>query len=457
MKTWNWRFGATAVLGIGLGLVPLGKTLAEPFELTHTLLNPDTAPGGWLGWSVALSNDQALVGAPTVDRGTGAAYLFDAATGSFIRDFSSPFPMPGGNFGLATALSSGRALIGARYDKSEGGAIGAAHLFDVSTGTLLHTFANPNLGSNDHFGSAVALSGNRALVGAFADNANGTNAGTAYLFDTVTGSLLKTFVDPEPMDHDSFGGSVALFGDQVLIGVENDDTKGFNAGLAYLFDAATGNLLNTFASPQSTGHFFGVSVALSADRALIGAHRNAIDSTVAGAAYLFDTADGALLQTFSNPAPAFLDQFGISVALSGDRALIGANLDDFGSTDAGAAYLFDASDGALLQSFMNPVPASNAQFGTSVAMSGEYLAVGSPFDRAGGYTDAGTAYLYNLAAGDSATVPEPATLALLGAGLSVFSLAGVCRSRRSARPGQAAECGSATGPGRCREACLNAG
>jgi hypothetical protein len=86
--------------------------------------------------------------------------------------------------------------------------------------------------------------------------------------------------------------------------------------------------------------FFGDSVSISGDKMLIGANGDDTGATNAGSAYLYDAATGALLQTFNNPMPAESDYFGSSVSISDDKVLIGALHDDTGAASAGSAYLF---------------------------------------------------------------------------------------------------------------------
>src|SRR6185436_429513 len=133
--------------------------------------------------------------------------------------------------------------------------------------------------------------------------------------------------------------------------------------------------------------------ALGNDRVLIGAPGDDVGANSAGVAYLF-AIDGRLLTTFTNPAPAANDQFGFAVAAAGtDRVVIGANSDDAGATDAGAAYLF-STDGTLLMTFTNPTPTSGAEFGNAVAAVGsDRVLIGAHFDDAGA-TNTGVAYLF---------------------------------------------------------------
>ncbi|MAE60262.1 MAG: hypothetical protein CMJ49_02780, partial [Planctomycetaceae bacterium] len=126
----------------------------------------------------------------------------------------------------------------------------------------------------------------------------------------------------------------------VLIGSHLDDTIGNNVGQAHLFDATTGNLLQTYDDPTPTaGINFGVSVAIDGDNVLIG---NGLDSTqgmFVGQAHLFDTA-GNLIQTFDDPTVTTQDYFGLSVAIDADHLLIGAPRDDTVNADVGQAHLY---------------------------------------------------------------------------------------------------------------------
>ena len=156
------------------------------------------------------------------------------------QTFLDPNPAPFDNFGSSVSLSGDLALVGAFFDDTGASASGAAHLFDTKTGALLHTFLNPTPANGDLFGESVSLSGDLALVGAPNDDAGGSDSGAAYLFDTKTGALLHTFLNPAPANGDNFGTSVFLFGDLALVGAPNDDAGSSNSGAAYLFDTNTG-------------------------------------------------------------------------------------------------------------------------------------------------------------------------------------------------------------------------
>ncbi|MEX2093068.1 MAG: hypothetical protein WD971_10350, partial [Pirellulales bacterium] len=228
--------------------------------LLRTLENPIPGPlaNDFFGVSVSLSGTQALIGAHNDDTsGTnaGAAYLFDITTGTLSRTFPNPGPAPitFDTFGLAVAVSDNRALISAPGDDTGASGSGAVYLFDTTTGALLRTFTNPTPAASDSFGFTVALSGTKALIGATGDDTGAMNSGAAYLFDTITGALLHTFTNPTPALNDMFGTSIALSATRALIGASQDDTAGFNEGAAYLYDLA-GNLLQTLLIPTPVGN-----------------------------------------------------------------------------------------------------------------------------------------------------------------------------------------------------------
>jgi hypothetical protein len=173
-------------------------------------------------------------------------------------------------------------------------------LFDTITGDLLKTFDNPTAEDFDYFGYSVSLSGTSALIGAPSDNTGATVAGSAYLFDTTTGNLLKTFNNPTAEEYDNFGYSVSLSGTSALIGAINDNTGATNAGSAYLFETTTGTLQQTFNNPTAEDYdYFGNSVSLSGTTALIGAYGDSTGATSAGSAYLYQET-----QTVQVPEPS---------------------------------------------------------------------------------------------------------------------------------------------------------
>ncbi len=311
--------------------------------------------------------------------------------------FTNPTPAASDLFGNAVAaVGADKVLIAAYYDDTGATDAGAAYLFSTN-GTLLTTFTNPTPAAADLFGNAVAAIGvDKVLIAAYRDDTGTTDTGAAYLF-SINGTLLTIFTNPTPVASDNFGCAVAaLSTNKVLIGADFDDTGAVNAGAAYLF-STNGTLLTTFTNPAPTtsAHFGNAVTAVGSDRVLIGAYWDDTGANNAGAAYLFST-NGALLFTYTNPAPAASDLFGSAVAAVGtDKVLISAYADDTGATNAGAAYLF-STNGTLLTTFTNPTPADSDWFGYALSAVGPDKVLIGAYQDDTGALNAGAAYLFSL-------------------------------------------------------------
>ena len=203
----------------------------------------------------------------------------------------------------------------------------------LNASSLLQTLYNPTPEVSGRFGTAVAASADFLVVGAIGDDSYATGAGAAYLFDATTGGLLRTLDNPTPATWDYFGNSVAVSGNWVVVGDSGDDTGAYNAGAAYLFDTLTGNLLRTLNNPTpADSDSFGRSVAVSGSLVVVGASGDSTGAAQAGSVYVFDAATGNLLRTLNNPTPEASDYFGYSVALSGNLMVVGAYSDDTGAS-----------------------------------------------------------------------------------------------------------------------------
>ena len=185
----------------------------------------------------------------------------------------------------------------------------------------------------------------------------------------------------------------------------------------------SGALLTTFTNPAPSNFnlFGGAVAAVGNDRVLISDRGDATAAFAAGLAFLFSI-DGTLLTTFTNPTPADFDTFGWSVAaLGSDRVIIGAIGDNTGAELAGAVYLF-STNGTLLTTITNPAPASEESFGNSVAAVGsDRVLVGAYEDNAGAQ-DSGSAYLFSANGTLLTTFTNPTPVTYAGFGWTVTGL-----------------------------------
>ena len=375
-------------------------------------------------WSAIVSesgntmSETTSIGVETVN--AGKLHVFNSTDATLLRTINNPNDFDTAEddlFGHSVAIDGDYAIVGAYFEGDSGGTTsGKAYIFNVTTGALLHTLDNPNdysISTGDNFGYSVAISGNYAIVGAInEDTVSGTNSGKAYIFNVTTGALIHTLDNPDVLAGDQFGTSVSISGDYAIVGTPLDDNGGvFNSGKAYIFNVTTGVLLHTLINPNDYDtpdyDFFGNSVAINGKYAIVGAYlEDVLGGGASGKAYIFNVTTGALIHTVNNPNPSAGDNFGISVAISGNYVIVGAHQEDDAGTDSGKAYIFripvPSFSSALLHTIDNPNgydTATGDQFGTSVSISGDYAIVGANTEDDINGTDSGKAYIYNVTTG----------------------------------------------------------
>ncbi len=390
------------ILALVISSLSAASTETGFFE-TETKLTASGAviiTGDAFGRSVALSGNMALVGADRdahAGQISGAAYLFDVTTGNQIAKITASDAMLINRFGASVAINGNTALIGAPHDFRRGSSSGSAYLFDVTTGNQIAKLTASDAAAGDLFGVSVAISGNTALVGALVGANGGLNSdsGSAYLFDVTTGNQIAKLTASDVTLNDRFGRSVAISGNTALVGAPHPFEEGISFGSAYLFDITTGNqIAKLTASDAALDDQFGWSVAISGNMALVGAFRNDDEGSNSGSAYLFDVTTGNQIAKLTASDALAGDFFGASVAINGNTALVGAP-----GSSSGSAYLFDVATGNQITKITASDASTSDFFGISVAISGNAALVGA----FGGFF--GSAYLYT-------TIPEPSSFLL---------------------------------------------
>ncbi len=372
---------------------------------THKWLASDGAEDDAFGISVAISGTTAIVGAYQDDdlgMNSGSAYLFDTTTG---LQRAKLLPTDGAaldSFGYSVAISGTTAIVGAWLDADHGFQSGAAYLFDTTTGIQMAKLLPTDGAVQDHFGHAVAISGTTAIIGAISDDDNGSSSGSAYVFDTVTGLQLAKLLPNDGAQTDQFGFSVAISGTSAIVGARLDDDNGTNSGSAYIFDTTTGQqVAKLMPSDGAVEDQFGVSVAISGTTAIVGAVFDDDNGSFSGSAYLFNTTTGLQLAKLQPSDGMALDHFGVSVAISGATAIVGAQLDDDYGSNSGSVYAFDATTGQQVAKLMPSDGATLDYFGVSVAISGTTTVIGAYGNDDTG-ADSGSAYFF-----DNAVIAQP--------------------------------------------------
>ena len=393
---------AASVLSTAPAYADLGDQLFK-------LLADDGAADDQFGWSVAIDGTTAIVGNFwDDDNGTasGSAYLFDTTTGDQIAKLLPDDGAALDVFGFSVAISGATAIVGAFGDDDNGGSSGSAYLFDIATGDQIAKLLAKDGAQSDLFGASVAISGTVAIVGAPHDDDNGTDSGSAYLFDISDPANPVQIAKLLPNDGaqgDLFGVSVAISGAIAIVGARGDDDNGDASGSAYLFDTTTGKqLFKLLPDDGAADDWFGVSVAISGATAIVGASRDDDNGSNSGSAYLFDTTTGLQIAKLLPDDGAAGDRFGLSVGISGSTAIVGARWDDDNGAFSGSAYLFDTTTGRQIAKLLPDDGAPGDYFGRSVAISGAIAIVATPFDDDNG-KNSGSAYLFD--AGTPGTCP----------------------------------------------------
>ena len=400
---------------------------------------------------------------------SGAVYVFTRSNGLWSQQAYIKASNTGVSdaFGYSLALSGDTLAVGARFEGSNGTGVNddaqADNSASLSGAVYLFTRSNDvwsqqayvkasNTEAGDFFGSSLALSGDTLAVGAYLESSDGTGvnggaqadnsasgSGAVYVFTYSNGLWSQqAYVKASNTEAgDQFGFSVALSGDTLAVGARSEDSNGTgvnddaqadnsagSSGAVYVFTRSNG-LWNQHAyvkaSNTGVGDQFGWSLALSDETLAVGALEEGSNGTGvnasaqadnseirSGAVYVFTQSNGLWGQQAYIKASntELADEFGFSLALSGDTLAVGTRSEDSNgiglnggaqtnnsATDSGAVYLFTRSNGLWSQQAY--VKASNTQagdeFATSLALSGETLAVGSILE---GSTGTGAVYIF---------------------------------------------------------------
>jgi hypothetical protein len=311
-----------------------------------------------------------------------------------VQKLKASTPESGAYFGVCVAISGDVIVVGAIHDTGPGLPFdeGAAYVFErgqsgwAQSAKLVASDAVQNM----EFGSAVAVDGARALIGVPDVGPAGSLSGSAYVFDRV-GTVWTQMGKLVPSDSEvgaAFGWSVSVSGDRLAVGaLGKDGVAGNSQGAAYMFENQLSGWVQTqelFAPDGvSGGGSFGESVRMSGDRMLIGAAKRAQAINNPGVVYAYTHDNTGWVQTQEFwPDDVHHDLgFGYALSISGSVSLIGAGGDnDAAGMDSGSAYVYVLQGSNWIQS--GKLMARNASlgdiFGASLALSGSVALVGAP-------------------------------------------------------------------------------
>ncbi len=269
-------------------------------EQLHKLTANDAAAGDYFGYSVAIDGNTVVVAAV---KDPGAVYIFDAGTGEQQHKLLTEEPIPDGNFGVSVAVDGNLVIASAPWECVDGSGHrhGAVYVFDATTGEQLRrlTADEPTEGE---LGVSISIDDGLIAAGAMFDDEGGDKAGAVYLFDAVTGDQLKKLLAEDAGASEMFGVCVSISGASVVIGTHYFWGGGDWAGSAYVFDVLSGEQVQKFTAADTVGgDYFGEAVAICEDTIIVGAKNADGEVPGAGAAYMFYRFDASCPADISGP------------------------------------------------------------------------------------------------------------------------------------------------------------
>jgi hypothetical protein len=363
------------------------------------LVAPDAQTDAEFGRSVAIDGDTIAVGAPNDNDKrpySGAVYTVSrngAGVWGVLQKVDAPATVTVDTFdefGSSVAISDDNLVIGAPNDEDDDGVRkGSVYIFNrngVGAWNFRQRLLLSDGRDHDRFGQNVAISGDNLVVGAFlVDDGGIINAGAAYVshFSGNTWGEPQELVADDKESYDYFGNSVAIDGDTIVVGSRYHNVDGVaDAGSAYVFHSSGGSWeteQKLVASDGQASDFFGYSVAISGDKLVVGAHGVDDDGiNNVGAAYVFHLLEDTWVESQKILAPdaAAYDHFGYSVTIEDDTIVVGSIGDD---NLKGSAYIFKLMGGTweFVQKLVALDRAIGDWFGNSVAISGDNVVAGA--------------------------------------------------------------------------------
>jgi hypothetical protein len=298
----------------------------------------------------------------------------------------------GDNLGVSVAIDGNVAIVGAYLNHSRGADCGAAYVYEFSGSQWIQKqkLIPSDGAANDKFGKSVAIQGGAIVVGSYNDD---SAKGSAYIFSNSGGvwTQKQKIVAPDAAAGDKFGCSVAMDNNTIVVGAYGDDSLAGSASVFVLTGSSWVFQQKLTASDAASGDIFGCSVAIDNNTIIIGAsnddHSGDID---AGSAYIYQRQGTTWLEQSilraSDSGP--VHHFGYSVAIDGNWAAIGAYE---GNSDVvagvGAAYVFAKINTDWVEQqklFDANDPCVGDDFGSAVVIKNDTVFVGSPYDYVNG-------------------------------------------------------------------------
>eukprot|EP00585_Thalassiosira_rotula_P013036 CAMPEP_0196130872 /NCGR_PEP_ID=MMETSP0910-20130528/1091_1 /TAXON_ID=49265 /ORGANISM="Thalassiosira rotula, Strain GSO102" /LENGTH=1024 /DNA_ID=CAMNT_0041390255 /DNA_START=28 /DNA_END=3102 /DNA_ORIENTATION=+ len=367
-----------------IALSPMAQMQSSVLELANEEIDPHRSRE-----NVAIDGNTAIVGAPANENNRGFALVYIREENGKWRQ-QSKLEAPDGAvndwFGWSVGIHGDTAIVGAAGDDDNGEWSGSVYLF-VRMGDAWMYQAKllaPDGADGDWFGRRVGVYGDTAIVGAYRDNDKGERSGSVHLFvlNGDTWMHQVKLVAPDGVAGDSFGYSVGIYGDTIIIGAPWDDDKGENSGSVHLYTRIGGIWMHQHklvAPDGAASDYFGASVGIFGNTAIVSAYGDDDDGESSGSVHVFTRSGDTWMPQDKLVAPdgAAKDWFGHTVRIFGDTVVIGARGDDDNGNKSGSAHLFVRNGVTWMHKMKLLAPKPGDEFGRSVAIYNGTVIVGS--------------------------------------------------------------------------------
>ena len=323
-----------------------------PFDLSTKEQSQAANPADEFGFSVSASGDTFIVGAYGDDGASGGSvYIYQKQGEAWAMESKqvSPNPTLLNEYGFSVAVSTDVAVVGAPLSDVVAVDEGRAYVYERVAGAWQPAITIEGGVGGDAMGCAVAVNGNVLAASACGDDLVLQDGGTVHIYEKIddTWNQNTILTGTGVALGDRFASAVAIGDGVIVVGAPDDDINGDSAGAAYVFEKQPGGLWDQvaklLASDGAAGDLFGHAVAADGDTIVIGAYRNDQLGNNAGAVYIFERSGNTWPETAKLVATdgQSVDLFGFSVAISGDELAVGSRWSDEAGEDSGSAYIFE--------------------------------------------------------------------------------------------------------------------
>lgn len=295
-------------------------------------------------------------------------------------------------FGMVVVVNESYILVGSPFRDELGANSGAVYVFDAATRQELHKLVPDDGSANDQFGTAIAIDGEIAVVGAPKHDGAGADSGSAYIFDLASGDQLMKLTPSVQNAGSEFGAAACISDQYIAIGAPHENVKGFiDAGAVYVFDRVSGAEINRIfqKDPFVRGlDEFGSGVLIEGQEIYISAPFNEgqpMSSLHTGTIFMHDLLTGAYITKFNGQGVGHGDRFGSDFDIKGDRLYVSAA----GAPPLiGNLFVFDLITHQAGDIFDAPVRTESIRYGTSISVWDSNLVSTNPYVNSGGWADA---------------------------------------------------------------------